>query len=148
MSTPGEPRRADGEGEDFLSLSPRVRVIPVVHASGDFAQEARDRLLRLEPDCLAVPLPPSFEEAVEAIVSGWRSSLILPVTIRDTSRRSSIKWAWRRALRSMTSNACRRRSSGNDPVRNIDSHPNTALRGVRSSCDSVARNSSFERSAS
>ena len=66
MSTPGEPRRADGEGEDFLSLSPRVRVIPVVHASGDFAQEARDRLLRLEPDCLAVPLPPSFEEAVEA----------------------------------------------------------------------------------
>ena len=64
MSGPGEPRRAGGE--DFLSLSPRVRVIPVVHASGDFAQEARARLLRLEPDCLAVPLPPSFEEAVEA----------------------------------------------------------------------------------
>ncbi|MBI4252238.1 MAG: hypothetical protein HY618_07235, partial [Candidatus Tectomicrobia bacterium] len=42
--SPGGPRREDG-GEGFLSLSPRVRVIPVVHASGDFAQEARDRLL-------------------------------------------------------------------------------------------------------
>ncbi|MBI3128451.1 MAG: hypothetical protein HYZ11_12670 [Candidatus Tectomicrobia bacterium] len=63
--SPGGSKRAS-EREDFLSLSPRIRVIPVVHASGDFAQEARDRLLRLEPDCLAVPLPPSFEESVEA----------------------------------------------------------------------------------
>ena len=28
--------------------------------------EVRDRLLRMEPDCLAVPLPPSFQEEVEA----------------------------------------------------------------------------------
>ena len=89
MSTPGEPRRADRdrEGEDFLSLSPRVRVIPVVHASGDFAQEARDRLLRLEPDCLAVPLPPSFEEAVEAGVEN------LPRVSLAAAREGEASWS-------------------------------------------------------
>ncbi len=52
-------------GPDFLSISPRISVLPVIHGSGDFAVEVRDRLLRLEPDCLALPLPPSFREAVE-----------------------------------------------------------------------------------
>ncbi len=52
-------------GVDFLSISPRISVLPVIHGSGDFAVEVRDRLLRLEPDCLALPLPPSFRETVE-----------------------------------------------------------------------------------
>ena len=52
-------------GADFLSISPRISVLPVIHGSGDFAVEVRDRLLRLEPDCLALPFPPSFQEAVE-----------------------------------------------------------------------------------
>jgi hypothetical protein len=52
--------------EDFLSFSERVYVLPVIHGSGDFAQEVRDRLLRLEADCIAVPLPPSFQHEVEA----------------------------------------------------------------------------------
>ena len=50
----------------FLSISEKIHVLPVVHGSGDFAVEVRDRLLRLDPDCLAVPLPPSFQEEVEA----------------------------------------------------------------------------------
>ncbi|MBT4094843.1 MAG: hypothetical protein HOE85_12820, partial [Nitrospinaceae bacterium] len=49
----------------FLSISPKIHVLPVVHGSGDFAVEVRERLLRLEPDCLAVPLPPSFQQEVE-----------------------------------------------------------------------------------
>jgi hypothetical protein len=50
----------------FLSISEKIHVLPVVHGSGDFAVEVRDRLLRFEPDCLAVPLPPSFQVEVEA----------------------------------------------------------------------------------
>ncbi len=59
----------DGPGtgaSGFLSISERTTALPVIHGSGDFAQEVRDRLLRLEPDCVAVPLPPSFQEEVEA----------------------------------------------------------------------------------
>jgi hypothetical protein len=51
---------------DFLSISPKIYALPVIHGSGDFAVEVRDRLLRFEPDCLAVPLPPSFQDEVEA----------------------------------------------------------------------------------
>ena len=50
---------------EFLSLSNRIRVIPVVHGSGDFAVETRRRLLAQPFDCLAVPLPESFRAAVE-----------------------------------------------------------------------------------
>ena len=49
----------------FLSLSSTIRVLPVLHGSGDFAVEVRRRLLAEPFDCLAVPLPPSFRAAVE-----------------------------------------------------------------------------------
>ena len=51
---------------DFLNITNRISVLPVIHGSGDFAVEVRDRILRLEPDCVAVPLPPSFQSEVEA----------------------------------------------------------------------------------
>lgn len=50
---------------EFLRLSDRILVLPVVHGSGDFAVEARRILLSERFDCLAVPLPESFREAVE-----------------------------------------------------------------------------------
>ena len=49
----------------FLSLSDRIRVLPVLHGSGDFAVEVRRRLLAEPFDCLAVPLPESFRHTVE-----------------------------------------------------------------------------------
>lgn len=52
---------------EFLSLGPKIDVIPVVHGSGDSAIEARRRLLEKRYDCLAVPLPPSFEPVAEAV---------------------------------------------------------------------------------
>lgn len=55
---------------EFLSLSDRIRVIPVIHGSGDCAVEVRRRLLEQPYDCLAVPLPESFaavRNAVEAL---------------------------------------------------------------------------------
>lgn len=49
-------------------LSPRIDLFPVLHGSGDVAQEVRDRLTDRRYDCLAVPLPPSFELPVEEAV--------------------------------------------------------------------------------
>ena len=51
---------------DFLDITERINVLPVIHGSGDFAVEVRDRILKLEPDCVAIPLPPTFQDEVEA----------------------------------------------------------------------------------
>ena len=50
---------------EFLQISPRISVAPVIHGSGDFAVELRRIMLGHEFDCLAVPLPASFQSAVE-----------------------------------------------------------------------------------
>jgi hypothetical protein len=47
--------------DDFLKIGPRVRVLPIIHGSGDFAIRVREELLARPYDCLAVPLPPSFQ---------------------------------------------------------------------------------------
>jgi hypothetical protein len=54
--------------DDFLRLSPRIRVLPIIHGSGDFAVRVRAELLERPGDCLAVPLPPSFADDVEEAV--------------------------------------------------------------------------------
>ena len=54
--------------DDFLRIGPRVRVLPIIHGSGDFAIQVREELLSRPYDCVAVPLPPSFQEDVEAAV--------------------------------------------------------------------------------
>jgi hypothetical protein len=51
--------------DDFLAISPRIRVLPIIHGSGDFALQVRDELLNRPYDCVAVPLPPSFQDDVE-----------------------------------------------------------------------------------
>ena len=50
---------------DVLRLSPRITCLPVIHGSGDFALAVRRLMLEEKFDCLAVPLPPSFQAAVE-----------------------------------------------------------------------------------
>jgi hypothetical protein len=67
--------------DDFLRLGPRVRVLPIVHGSGDFALRVRAELLERPFDCVAVPLPPSFQEEVEAAVQ--RLPAISAVVQRD-----------------------------------------------------------------
>jgi hypothetical protein len=54
--------------DDFLTIGPRIRVMPVIHGSGDFAIQVREELLKRPYDCVAVPLPPSFQEEVEEAV--------------------------------------------------------------------------------
>jgi hypothetical protein len=52
----------------FLSISPRISVIPVIHGSGECAIEVRRVMLERPFDCLAVPLPPSFQSDVETAI--------------------------------------------------------------------------------
>lgn len=55
--------------DSVFRLSPRISLFPILHGSGDVAQEVRDRLTDRRCDCLAVPLPPSFEEPLEDAVA-------------------------------------------------------------------------------
>jgi len=53
---------------DALKIGPRISVLPIIHGSGDFALEVRRVLLQHKFDCLAVPLPPSFQHDVERAI--------------------------------------------------------------------------------
>jgi len=58
MPDPSDSRR------QVLQFSERILAFPVLHGSGDMAQEVRRVLLGRRVDCLAVPLPPSFRDPV------------------------------------------------------------------------------------
>src|SRR5256885_1483503 len=75
MSTPS--------ADDFLRIGPHVRVLPIIHGSGDFAVCVRDQVLAHPCDCLAVPLPPSFQSEVESAVT--RLPVISAVVQRDST---------------------------------------------------------------
>lgn len=51
-----------------LQLGRHITVLPVVHGSGDFALEVRRCMLNQDFDCVAVPLPASFQTEVETAV--------------------------------------------------------------------------------
>ena len=53
----------------ILRLTPRIDLFPILHGSGDVAQEVRERMVERRYDCLAVPLPPSFEDPLEQALS-------------------------------------------------------------------------------
>lgn len=54
--------------DPFLKIGPRVTAFPVVHASGDFAWEVRRFMSEQNFDCLAVPLPQSFQSDTETAI--------------------------------------------------------------------------------
>lgn len=63
---------------DVLRIGPHVTALPVVHGSGDFAWEVRRLMLANDFDCLAVPLPHSFQAAVlEGVVRLPHPSMII-----------------------------------------------------------------------
>lgn len=59
--------RMNVESEVFR-LGRNITLFPVVHGSGDSAVEVRRLMLSRRFDCLAVPLPPSFQADVERAV--------------------------------------------------------------------------------
>lgn len=50
---------------DLLKISERISVVPVIHGSADSALQVRKCMLEGDFDCVAVPLPPSFQHEVE-----------------------------------------------------------------------------------
>jgi hypothetical protein len=72
----------------------------------------------------------------------------LPVMMRETSSRSSMSFACAMTLRSMTSSPSRSLGAPGRSERRRRVQPRIADNGVRSSCDSVVKNSSFMRLAS
>lgn len=49
----------------LFQLSEKVQLLPVIHGSGHFTREVRERILSSGCDCLAVCLPPEFQTTVE-----------------------------------------------------------------------------------
>ncbi len=57
-----------GDIPELLRLGDRITVLPVIHGSGQFSLTLRRWMLEHSFDCVAVPLPESFREAVEESV--------------------------------------------------------------------------------
>ncbi len=53
---------------DVLKLGERITCLPVIHGSGEFALAVRRVMLEQSFDCVAVPLPPSFQADVERAI--------------------------------------------------------------------------------
>jgi hypothetical protein len=71
--------------DDFLTISPRIRVMPIIHGSGDFAIQVREEILRRDYDCVAVPLPPSFQDEVESAIERLPSiSVVVERDVENT----------------------------------------------------------------
>ena len=69
-----------------LQFSDRVFCLPIIHGSGDFAIEVRRVMLSQRFDCLAVPLPPSFQHDVEQAITSLPSiTLVMQEEPQDIS---------------------------------------------------------------
>src|SRR5262249_48382042 len=75
---------------EFLKISPRITVLPIIHGSGDCALEVRRVMLEEKFDCLAVPLPPSFQHAVERAIEHLPA--ITVVTQAEAPQAYSTEW--------------------------------------------------------
>jgi len=53
----------------ILQIGRRITCLPIIHGSGDCAVEIRRVMLTQSFDCVAVPLPPSFQSSVECAIS-------------------------------------------------------------------------------
>ena len=75
--------------ESVFFLSPKIRVVPILHGSGDLAQEIREFLLTTTVDCLAVPLPSSVKTCVERGIQALPSiGLVILPEAQDDSRQT------------------------------------------------------------
>ncbi len=68
---------------ELLQIGPKIAVLPVIHGSGQFALTVRRWMLERSFDCVAVPLPESFREPVEAAVLELpRPSIVIQPAVR------------------------------------------------------------------
>lgn len=74
---------------ELLRIGAKISLLPVIHGSGQFAQLVRRWMLEDQFDCVAIPLPESFRESVEAAV------LELPrpsIVIQPTATNYELSW--------------------------------------------------------
>ena len=76
--------------DPVLSISPRITALPVIHGSGDCALAVRRIMLEESFDCLAVPLPPSFQADVEAAIQ--HLPVATAVVQRSSSKYAASEW--------------------------------------------------------
>ena len=74
-----------------LQIGPRVTALPIIHGSGDCSLEVRRVMLEHSFDCVAVPLPPSFQASVEQAIHHLPvPSLVLQ---RDPEETAPVEWS-------------------------------------------------------
>ena len=73
-----------------LAISEKTLVLPVIHGSGDFAVAVRRVMLEHTFDCLAVPLPPSFQADTEAALQHLPGATV--VLQHESPRFESLGW--------------------------------------------------------
>ena len=76
---------------DPFTLTPRIDLVPVVHGCGDFAFAIRNRMLAKRFDCLAVPLPGSFQTEVERAIGALPTATMV-VQARCPDWQSQAEW--------------------------------------------------------
>jgi hypothetical protein len=75
---------------EFLRFSPKIACLPVIHGSGDYSVEVRNIMLSNKFDCIAVPLPPSFQSDVETAIDSLPG--ISLVVQEESSRYDVPEW--------------------------------------------------------
>lgn len=76
---------------DVLKFSDRITALPIIHGSGDCALEVRRMLLENRFECVALPLPSSFQENVELAVHGLPTATM--VTQAESPRAWNVEWS-------------------------------------------------------
>jgi hypothetical protein len=78
---------------ELLEIGPHVTALPVVHGSGDFAWEVRRLMLKHQFDCVAVPIPESFQTPVESAIL----QLPVPSVVFQKDYVGSVEWSPKQA---------------------------------------------------
>ena len=78
--------------DSVFRLSPRITILPILHGSGDVAQEVREMLISRHVDCLAVPLPPSVEEHVQEAIQDLPAINVIVLPEEDGNGQSSLSF--------------------------------------------------------
>ena len=73
-----------------LQIGPHVTALPIIHGSGDFAMEVRRVMLEHSFDCVAVPLPASFQAHVEQAIQ----QLPVPTLVMQRDSRQFAPGEW------------------------------------------------------
>ena len=73
----------------LLRIGSRISVLPVIHGSAESALQVRRQMLDGEFDCLAVPLPASFQDEVESGIQQADDGELIP---QEDVERSVSKW--------------------------------------------------------